>query len=80
MTDAKTLICSGRASRGAGVALTQVAGSSCNPNFSWWQSVRDPVESASGLDIGVDIRYNKLNTGIWRFATLAAMGARSPGV
>jgi len=79
---AKTLICSGAGGlAGAGVALTQVAGSSCNPNFSWWQvGTRTQWNPHPDLDIGVDILYNKLNTAFGGFATLAANGARSPGV
>jgi len=79
---ATSLICSGAGGlAGAGVALTQVAGSSCNPNFSWWQvGTRTQWNPHPDLDIGVDILYNKLNTAFGGSAVLAANGARSPGI
>ncbi|MEA3023691.1 MAG: hypothetical protein QOK01_2543, partial [Alphaproteobacteria bacterium] len=78
---ATSLICSGAGGlAGAGVALTQVAGSSCNPNFSWWQvGTRTQWNPHPDLDIGVDILYNKLNTAFGGNAVLAANGARSAG-
>ena len=79
---ATSLICSGAGGlAGAGVALVQVAGSSCNPNFSWWQvGTRTQWNPHPDLDIGVDILYNKLNTAFGGNAVLAANGARSPGI
>jgi hypothetical protein len=53
----------------------------CSPNFSWWQvGTRTQWNPHPDLDIGVDILYNKLNTAFGGFATLAANGARSPGI
>jgi hypothetical protein len=78
---ATSSICSGAGGlAGAGVALVQVAGSSCNPDFSWWQvGTRTQWNPHPDLDIGVDVLYNKLNTAFAGNAVLAANGARTGG-
>ncbi|HLH90685.1 MAG TPA: porin [Xanthobacteraceae bacterium] len=63
----------------AGVAMTGV--SNCQPNWSFYQvGSRTQWNPHPDLDIGVDVMWTHINTAFGGTATLAANGARPPGV
>ena len=62
------------------VALTPLAGNSCDPSFSYWQvGTRTQWNPHPDLDIGVDVQWTHLNTAYKGAAVLAANGARPAG-
>jgi hypothetical protein len=69
--------CGGPAGATMGPITTALAGNSCNPDFSFFQTgsrtLWNPVRN---LDIGVDILYTKLRTAYAGPANLAANGSR----
>jgi hypothetical protein len=74
-------VCGVAAAAPAGtVALTPIAGNSCDPSFSYWQlGTRTQWNPHPDLDIGVDVQWTHLNTAYKGSAVLAANGARPAG-
>jgi hypothetical protein len=59
----------------SGIAAT--AGSTCDPNTSWWQvGTRTQWNPHPDLDIGVDVLWTHLNTSFKGFATTVPSGAQ----
>ena len=62
------------------IAITPLAGNSCDPSFSYWQvGTRTQWNPHPDLDVGVDVQWTHLNTAYKGTATLAANGARPAG-
>jgi hypothetical protein len=75
---ATAMFCAAPASP-AGVAMTAV--SNCSPSFSFWQvGSRTQWNPHPAIDIGVDVVWSRLNTAFAGTASLAANGARPPGI
>jgi hypothetical protein len=80
---AKGFLCSGLAAGGAGASNTAggFTPTNCNPDFGFWQvgsrTVWNPVPE---LDLGVEIMYNKINTGFSGPVSLAANGTKPAGI
>jgi len=65
---------------GGSVAITALAGNSCDPSFSFWQvGTRTQWNPHRDLDVGVDVQWTHLNTAYKGAAVLAANGARPAG-
>jgi len=62
------------------VAITPLAGNSCDPSYSYWQlGSRTQWNPHPDLDIGVDVLWTHLNTAYKGSAVLTANGARPAG-
>ena len=62
------------------VAVSPLAGNSCDPSFSYWQvGSRTQWNPHPDLDVGVDLQWTHLNTAYKGAAVLAANGARPAG-
>lgn len=76
-------ICAGLAPGGAG-ASTSAGGftpSNCSPDFGFWQvGSRTVWTPASGLELGLDVLYNHINSGFAGPVTVSANGTVPPGV
>jgi hypothetical protein len=81
--NATAAICAGLAPGGAG-ASTSTGGFTptiCNPDFSFWQiGSRTVWTPASGLEVGLDILYNHINSAFEGPVTVSANGTVPPGV
>ena len=62
------------------VAITPLAGNSCDPSFSYWQvGTRTQWNPHPDLDVGVDVQWTHLNTAYKGTAVLGVNGARPAG-
>lgn len=80
---AAATICAGLAPGGAG-AFTSVGGftpTNCNPNFSFWQiGTRTIWSPEPGLDMGVELLYNHINSAFEGPVTVSANGTIPSGI
>jgi hypothetical protein len=81
-SDATSTICKGLATGGAG-AFASAGGftpSNCSPDFGFWQlGSRTVWRPLAGLELGVEVLYNRINTGFSGPVNVSANGAIPAG-